>query len=341
MNLALCYNIRHHAPSIHNKKAIEEAEFDTPETIQGIVRALEKLGHRVFKIEADQKAYSKFKKLKPKIDLVFNIAEGVKGADREAQIPAMLEMLGIPYTGSKPLTQALCLSKYRAKEVLAFHSILTPKFQLFQTGQEKINKNLKFPLIAKPNSEGSSKGILQNSVAKNAKELRKKIKEIIGCFRQPALVEEFLAGREFTVAVIGNSPARVMPIVEINFSGLPANFLPLDSYEVKWILDNPEGDAQTVICPAKISPKLTKKIKEICLKTKEALDILDWCRIDLRLDKKGVPNVLEINQIPGIIPDPRENSRFPLAARASGLNYEQMLGQIIESARRRYAIKSS
>lgn len=338
MNLALCYNIRHFAPSVHNKKAIEEAEFDTPETIRGIVRALENLGHQVFKIEADQKAYLKFKKLKPKIDLVFNLAEGIKGADREAQIPALLEMLEIPYVGSKPLTQAVCLNKAKTKEILTSHAIPTPLFQLFKTGKENINPKLKFPLIVKPNSEGSSKGIFQKSIARNKKELKRRADEVIKNFKQPALAEEFLTGREFTVGLIGNNPVKVLPIVEINFSGIPKNFYPIDSYEVKWILDNPNSAVQTVECPAKIPQSLERKIKETCLRAKETLDILDWCRIDVRLDKKGIPNILEINQIPGIIPDPKENSRFPLAARASGLTYEKMLDEIIESAQKRYHV---
>jgi D-alanine-D-alanine ligase len=338
MRIALTFNIRHYKPSLRNKKAIEEAEFDTPETIKGIASSLKKMGHKVFLIEANENAYFRLKNLRKKIDFVFNIAEGF-GVDREAQIPAILEMLRIPYLGSKPLTQAICLNKAKTKEILAFHKIPTPKFQLFEIGNEKLKKNLKFPLIVKPNCEGSSKGIFQNSVAKNENGLRKKIKEVIKNLNQPALVEEFLEGREFTVSLIGNNPVEVLPIVELNFSVLPKNFYPMDSYEIKWIIDNPNSKIQTVICPAKIEKKLEKKIKEICLKTKKVLGILDWCRIDLRLDKKGIPNVLEVNQIPGIIPDPKENSRFPLAARTAGYSYEEMLEKLIKTALKRYGKK--
>jgi D-alanine-D-alanine ligase len=338
MKIAFIYNVRHFKPSLKNKRAIEEAEFDTPETIKGIANALKRLGHRVFLIEANENAYFKLKKLRKKIDFVFNIAEGF-GIDREAQIPAILEMLKIPYLGSKPLTQAICLNKAKTKEILSFHKIPTPKFQLFKTGNEMLNKDLKFPLIVKPNCEGSSKGIFQNSVVKNEKKLRQKIKEIIKNLKQPALVEEFLNGREFTVGLIGNNPAEVLPIVEINFSLIPKKFYPIDSYEVKWLIDNPNSEIQTVSCPAKIEKNLEEKIKEVCLKAKKVLEILDWCRIDLRLDKKGVPNILEVNQIPGIIPDPKENSRFPLAARVAGYSYEQMLEKLIKTALKRYGKK--
>ena len=339
MKIALTFNIRHAKPSLKNRQAIEEAEFDEPSTIRGISKAIKKLGHKVFLVEANKNAYLKFKKLRAKIDLVFNIAEGISGQDREAQIPAMLEMLKIPYVGSKPLTQAICLNKAKTKEILKFHHVPTAPFQIFKTGEEKTKKYLKFPLIVKPNCEGSSKQIFQNSFVKNEKTLRKKVRKIIRNLEQPALVEEFLGGREFTVSLIGNNPVEVLPPVELNFSVLPKDFIPMDSYEVKWILDNPESKIKTIICPAKINEKLWQRIKEICLKTKEVLEILDWCRIDLRLDKKGVINVLEVNQTPGIIPDPKENSRFPLAARAAGYTFEEMLAKIIKVTCERYKIK--
>lgn len=337
MNIALTYNIRHRKPSLKNKKAIEEAEFDDPATIKGILNALKKLGHKVFLIEVNELAFLKLYKLKPKIDSVFNIAEGY-GQDREAQIPMILEILKIPYVGSKPITQAICLDKARTKEILSFYRIPTPKFQIFKKINDKPKNNLKFPLIAKPNSEGSSKGILQSSFVKNKKELRKKIQELIKTYNEPVLVEEFLPGREITIGLIGNNPVEILPPVEIDFSALPKNFIPIDSYETKWIIDNPKSKIKTVICPAKIDNRLWKKIKKICLKTKEVLDVLDWCRIDLRLDKNGIPNVLDINQIPGIIPDPKENSRFTLAARVAGYTYEEMLNKIIKSAFQRYNI---
>lgn len=338
MNIVLTFNIRHSKPSLKNKKAIEEAEFDSPETIKGIAKSLKKLGHNVFLVEANETAFLKLKKLRPKIDFVFNIAEGY-GIDREAQIPVILEILKIPYLGSKPLTQALCLNKAKTKEILCFHKIPTPKFQLFETEKEKLKTGLKFPLIVKPNCEGSSKGIFQNSIVKNERQMRKKIKEVIKNLKQPALVEKFLEGREFTISLIGNNPVEVLPPIELNFKVLPKNFYPIDSYEVKWLIDNPESKVKTVICPAEIEKDLWKKIKEICLKTKKVLGVLDWCRIDLRLDKKGVPNVLEVNQIPGIIPDPKENSRFPLAARAAGYSYEEMLEKLIKTALKRYNLK--
>lgn len=338
MNIAFIYNVRHVKPSLDDKRATMEAEFDTPETISGICLALKNLGHKVFQIEADENAYHKLKRLKNKIDLVFNIAEGLHGEDREGQVPAMLEMLQIPYVGSRPLAQSLCLNKAKAKEILKHRGIPTPSFQVFRTGLEEADKTLRFPLIIKPNSEGSSKGIWQNSVVKDEKELKERVKEIIEKLNQPVIAEELLQGREFTIGLIENNPVEVLAPVEIDYSGLPENYVKIDSYETKWLIDNPDGEVDTVICPANVDEKLWAKMKEVCINAKEALEVLDWCRIDVRLDDEGLPHILEINQIPGIIPDPRENSRFPLSARKANYSYEQMLQKIIDSACKRYNI---
>lgn len=340
MNIVLTFNVRHTKPDLSNKQYVEEAEFDEPSTIEGIKKAIESHGHRVLLIEADENAFMNLKSKKEKLDLVFNIAEGMHGNDREAQIPAILEMLEIPYIGSKPLAQSLCLNKAKAKEVLSFSGIPTPDFQIFVTGDEPMKDTLRFPLIVKPNGEGSSKGITQDCFVRDENELRKKAREIITSLHQPALAEEFLSGREFTIAIIGNDPPEILAPVEIDYSKLPREVIPFDSYEVKWVLDTPESGKDFIICPAKIDSLLWEKVKTTALQTKEALGVLDWLRIDMRLDARGIPNVIEVNQIPGIIPDPKENSRFPLAARMSGYSYEEMIGKIIDSACRRYGIPS-
>lgn len=341
LRLAFIYNVRHKKPSLTDEQAMAEAEFDEPQTINGIAQAMRKLGHEIYRIEANEEAYGKLKKLRSKIDLVFNTAEGLHNQDREAQIPAMLENLHLPYVGSKPITQAICLNKAYTKKILVYHQIPTPKFQVFYCPNEKLARQLAFPLLVKPVSEGSSKGIFNDSLVKNEIELYKKVGDVLEKYQQPALVEEFLDGREFSVSLIGNNPTEVLPPVEINFDHLPKHLVPMDSYEVKWIIDNPESNIETITCPAQMDYKLFSQIKKICLKTKKILDVLDWCRIDLRLDKKGVPHILDINQIPGIMPDPKENSRFPLAARIAGYTYEEMLHKIIKSACDRYNVPLS
>ncbi|MEM5812651.1 MAG: ATP-grasp domain-containing protein, partial [Candidatus Aenigmatarchaeota archaeon] len=262
------------------------------------------------------------------------------GESRESQIPIFCEMLGIPYTGSGPLTLAIALNKARTKEILSFYGIPTPRFQVFQTSNEPLNEKLKFPLMVKPLSEGSSKGIKNDSLVRNEVELRRKLEEVIKNYRQPALVEEFLEGREFTVSLIGNSEPEILPIVEVCFDSLPEGINKFDSYEVKWVYDSPDSGYEMVKCPAKIPKKLEEKIKKVCVDAYRVLGCRDFCRIDIRLDSEGNPNVLDVNPLPGLIPDPKENSRFPKSCYAAGMSYKQIIKRVLEEGLKRYGMLS-
>ncbi len=288
-------------------------------------------------IEADENAFEKFKKLRP--DLVFNVAECANGISREAQIPAMLDMLQIPYTGSDPLTLATCLDKARTKEVLSYYKIPTAKFLLVETISDLNDFDLRFPVIVKPVAEGSGKGIFNSSILHSSDKLTEYLTNNLQTYNQPFLVEEFLPGREFTVAIIGNGEdTEVLPIVEINLSELPKELAPIYSYEAKWIVDTRDNPLNIFSCPAQIDIELQKKIKNIALKTYKVLRCRDWSRIDIRLDANGEPNIIEINPLPGILPDPKDNSCFPKAARTSGLSYEEMINKVLFTAARRYSL---
>ncbi len=333
--IAFLYNVRHHYPDPKDYRNQLEADFDDPETTKTQIKHLINCGYEVIPIEADDKAYSKLSKLKGKIYLVFNVAEGIWGKDREAQLPAILEMLQIPYTGCGPLTEGLVLNKAKTKDILIAKNIPTLAYQLFASGNEPINKKLKFPLIIKPVAQGSSAGITNQSVVYNELTLRHQVKKTIKNFSQQAIVESFITGREFSVAMIGNPP-MVLPIIESDHSLLPKKYLPFDSLEVKWIFEE-ENDNNYLICPAKISRSLKKEITKMCLNTWTALDILDWCRIDIRCDDKERPYILEVNSPPGILPpEVSTTSYFPLASRNADMDYEQMLKLIINTALERY-----
>lgn len=309
------------------------AEWDTWETINAVKAALDEYSN-VSLVEADFNAFRKLMEIKP--DIVFNVAEGFYGISREAQIPALLEMLGIPYTGSDPLTLATCLDKARTKEILSYYKIPNAPFITIYENDFSI-EGINFPMIVKPVGEGSSKGIYTSSFARNEKELRKETQRILEEYNQPALAEEFLPGREFTVALIGNgNETEVLPVVEISYSDFPEDFIPIYSYEAKWILDTKENPLDVFSCPAKISPELEKSIKTTALSAYKVLRCRDWSRIDIRLDKNGIPNIIEINPLPGILPDPADNSCFPKAARTSGLSYNDMLNRVLYTAARRY-----
>lgn len=312
------------------------AEWDTWETICALRDALAEY-HDVTLVEADEKFFEKVNSIKP--DIVFNVAEGINGISREAQVPAMLEMLDIPYTGSDPQTLSICLDKARTKEILTYYNIKNPKFIISETVDSTDDADLNFPLIVKPVCEGSSKGIFSSSFVNNSAELKKEVNRVINEYRQPALIEEFLEGREFTAAVLGNgAEAEVLPIVEINFNQFPSDFVPIYSYEAKWILDTKENPLDVFSCPAKIDEELELKIKNIVLSAYKTLRCKDWSRIDIRLDKHGEPNIIEVNPLPGILPNPEDNSCYPKAARTAGMNYTEMINKVLYAAAKRYKL---
>jgi D-alanine-D-alanine ligase len=312
------------------------AEWDSIETITAVKKALEEY-HTVTMIEADEDVYRKLIVTRP--DIVFNIAEGLHGVSREAQIPAILEYLHIPYTGSDPLTLATALDKARTKEILSYNGISTAKFVVVENVNGVTPKGIRLPCIVKPVHEGSSKGVLDTSVVKTHKELSEQVARVVHAYHQPALVEEFLPGREFTVAVLGNSPdVQVLPIVEIKFDALPEGVNHIYSYEAKWIWDQVEHPIDVHECPAKIPASLEKEIDAVCRKTYSVMRCRDWCRIDLRLDAEGVPHVIELNPLPGILPDPEEHSCFPQAARTAGMSYNKLIQRVLDIAIKRYKI---
>ena len=304
------------------------------ETILAVKNALD-IFHDVSLIEANEDAYEKFRN--NNIDIVFNIAENENGLSREAQIPAMLDMLKIPYTGSDPLTLATCLDKSRTKEILSYHKIKTPKFIVVNNIDDLKYFNLDFPVFIKPLGEGSSKGIFDSSFISNKDELYAAAEKNLRTYNQPSIVEEYLPGREFTVAMLGNDDEAIaLPVIELNFNDLPGDMHPVYSFEAKWILDTKDNPMDIYTCPAKINQDLENKIKEIALNSYKILRCKDWSRIDIRLDKDDEPNIIEINPLPGILPDPNDNSCFPKAARIAGIEYNELMNRVLYYGAKRH-----
>ncbi len=313
------------------------AEWDDEETIAAVEAAIRKAGHEVIRIEADEDAYEKFKNTRP--DIVFNMAEGFGGASRESHIPSILEMLGIPYTASDPVTIGNCHDKSRCKEILSYYGIPTPRFFITETSVNG-SPSVKYPAFVKPLHEGSSKGIYNSSLVNSRDELNAEISRILRDYNQPSIIEDYLDGKEFTVALLGNGKsARVLPIVEINMDTLPTDFPKIYSYEVKWYFDTRENKLDIFTCPAKISEKLQKRIETICLEAYKALRIKDWARMDVRCDKNENPYIIEVNPLPGILPNPDDNSCFPKAAREVGMDYDKLVQMVLNLAIERYGLK--
>jgi D-alanine-D-alanine ligase len=312
------------------------AEWDTLATVEAVREALRER-HTVEIVEAGPDALQKLVDLRP--DIAFNIAEGLHGVAREAQMPAIFELLQIPYLGSDPLTLALCLDKARAKEILSYYGIATAPFSVVTSMDAFEDLRVRFPAIVKPLHEGSSKGIYDSCVARNIEDLEREVRTTLEVYHQPVLVEEFLPGREFTVAIMGNgAEARALPIVEITFGALPQGMNPIYSYEAKWILDTVDTPLDIYDCPANLTPELERAIVDMSLRTYEVLRCRDWTRVDVRLNGRGMPHILEVNPLPGILPRPEDHSCFPKAARAAGMTYSQLINGVLDISLKRHGL---
>lgn len=312
-----------------------QAEWDDADTIQAVINALAER-HEVIPIEAREGAFEALQSTRPEI--VFNIAEGARGPCREGHIPSILEYLDIPYTASDPMTLNLCLDKARAKEVLAYHGLPTARFRVVREKNFSFN-SLHYPLMVKPLYEGSSIGIRDDSLVRTRREMRERVSWLLDKYGEPALVEEFLPGREFTVAVLGNGDeARTLPIVEIRFDMLPPGVNPIYSYEAKWIWDDATAPLEIFDCPAKLPSEIASEIERVSLEAFRIMRCRDWCRVDVRLDGTGRPHVIELNPLPGILPRPEQNSCFPKAARVAGMSYNQLINTVLDTACRRYGL---
>ena len=311
-------------------------EWDEPSTIEAVAHALAPLGD-VIRLEADAFFPQKLALARP--DILFNMAEGLHGPTREAHVPAICEYMGVPYTGSDPLTLALSLHKGRAKEVLAFRGVATAPFAIVDNPADLARLTLPFPLFVKPVAEGSSKGIFANNLCDGPEQLLERVLFLLQEYHQPVLVETYLPGPEFTVAILGNgAAARCLPVVGIDFGALPEGAPPVYGYEAKWVWDTLDRPLQIFECPARVPDELYHRIEASALEAYHALGCRDWCRVDVRLDEYRIPNVVELNPLPGIIPDPRMNSCFPKAARAAGISYDDLIRSVVRIAAERLSI---
>ncbi|HXQ29900.1 MAG TPA: hypothetical protein VN848_11620 [Gemmatimonadales bacterium] len=333
MRIGLAYNQKPDEEPPSTSDAF--AEWDEPATIDAVARVLGGLG-TVIRLEAGASFPQKLALARP--DIVFNMAEGFDGPSREALVPAICEYFHIPYTGSDPLTLGIALHKARAKEVLAYRGVPTPPFVCVERPGDVALVNLPYPVFVKPVAEGSSKGVFTRNLCATPPELAERVRELLACYAQPVLVETYLPGPEFTVAILGNgAEARCLPIVGLDFDTLPPGTPPVYGYEAKWLWDTPDRPLAIFRCPPDIPAAVTADIERTALDAYHALGCRDWCRIDIRVDRFGVPNVLELNPLPGILPDPAMNSCFPKAARAAGLSYDELILEVVRIAWRRLA----
>lgn len=309
-------------------------EWDDPETIASVEDALRLFGD-VIRLEAVGDFPSRLRAAR--VDLLFNMAEGRSGPNREAQVPAIAEFLGIPCTASDSLTLALTLHKGRAKEILAFRGIPTAPFVIIasDTEVESLDR-LPYPVFLKPVWEGSSKGVSAASYAETPAAARERARQLLTTYAEPVLAEAFLPGEEFTVAILGNgADAACLPLIRYRFDVLPDGALPIMGYEAKWVWDTDERLTNILECPASVTAEVARRIEDTALAAYHALGCRDWARVDVRLDADGVPNILELNPLPGIIPDPAQHSCFPAAAAAAGISHPELIQSVVRIAWKR------
>lgn len=318
--IALIYDLF----SKNTKDTIETHYADQQKKItkDAICKILQKK-YEVTEIVANEKIFEQL--TTHKFHLAFNLSTGIRGESRQSQIPAILEMLGIPYVGSGILSHALALNKSMAKQIFIQNNIPTAPFQVFHTGEENLSSYLKFPLLVKPACEGSGFGVHKDSIVHTEDALKKKISYLLQAYQPPVLVEEFIEGREFTVGVIGNGKNKtILPIMEISFQNVPQKYGKFYTFELKTKL----GNFVEFYCPAPIDADLEQKIKNSVSQAFDALGCRDFARVDVRV-AANKPYIIEVNSLPGLKPG---YSDLPKMALEAGISYENLIFMLTEAA---------
>jgi len=326
LKVGITYNLKKDFTRQENQPIDLLEEFDSEETIDAIRKALEGEGHEVIKLGGDVGLIDRLKQAS--VDIVFNIAEGLQGRNREAHIPALLEFLNIPYTGSDPLTLSLTLDKAMAKRIVMSQDIPTPRFKKVERTEDLNDLDLRYPLFVKLCYEGSSKGVRLDSKILDPQSLRERTRGLLETYGSPLLVEEFVKGPEFTIGILGNEAPRVLGVMQIEVKGSPPEES-IYSLEIKreW------EEKVRYHCPPSIDPTLLKKIEEVALRSYRALECRDISRVDIRVGEDQTPYFLEINPLPGLSP---VYGDLVIMARSMGWDYAELVKAILHHALKRY-----
>ena len=328
MNVAVVYN-KDHKGTI-NVFGMQNKEWYPEETIQNVVHALEAGGHTAELIPADRFLLTKLNKFLPKLSkrkpngIVLNLALGVQGKCRYTHVPAVLELGGIPYTGSNPMGHTLAQDKVVAKQIFMASNLPTPNYRVFISAEMNA-PFLRFPVIVKPRGEASSFGL---KIVQNEFYLKAAVTEIIEEYKQPAIAEEFIEGREVNVSLLGNDPTQALPVLELVLNeGANAVY----DHETKFKKTRTKKVKK--ICPADLPKETAAYIQKLAVQAFDVLNTYDFGRVDFRLDQYNQPYILEMNSMASINP----TSSFVKAATKAGYSYDQLINRIVEVAVQRYA----
>ena len=327
--VGVVYNLKH-ADASNSAAPDAQAEFDSMDTVLAIERAIRACGCGTVLLEADETLAGRLVSERP--DIVFNIAEGTGGRGREAQAPALMSLLGVPFTGSDETTLCIALDKALTKRLLATYKIPTPRYRVFERGDAVRASSLRFPVIVKPNAEGSSKGIADVCIAKDAQALRSLVEKNLSLYGGSVLAEEFIPGREFTVGLLGNGDdLTVFPPMEIVYHRSPIDGFNVYNYTVK-------QHYQKYVeyrCPAPLSPELEAEMTRLSKKVFRCLGCRDFARVDFRADENGRLYFIEVNPLPGLAPN---YSDFPMLAEFSGVPYEALVQGVLRAGAARCGV---
>ena len=329
VKIGVTYNLKH-AEISKGTAPDEQAEYDSMETVLAIESAIRKSGHRTVLLEADETLPQKLMQEKP--DLIFNIAEGRGGRAREAQVPALLNLLTIPFTGSDETTLCLSLDKALTKRVLSTYHIPTPRYRLFSPGEPIRTAGLKYPVIVKPNAEGSSKGIADICIAETSAQLKELVRKNFELYGGDVLAEEFISGREFTVGLLGNGASlRVFPPMEVVYHKSPIAGYNVYNYTVKQEYQS----YVTYRCPAELPEAMEQELIRLSKKIFLALNCRDFARVDFRADATGRLYFIEINPLPGLAP---HYSDYPMLAEFCGVPHDELVNAVLHAGAARAGI---
>jgi D-alanine-D-alanine ligase len=344
--VAVLANLKKNAPKWQGMAEDQWDDLDSEKTVNALVDANRAGGHESDFLEGDITLLDTVRKYKP--DICFNICEGHFGDAREAQVPAILEMLRIPYTGSKVLTLALTLDKPMTKRVLTYHDLPTPPFQVFERVDEPLSIDMTFPLFVKPSREGTGMGVSLKSVVNDENELREQVDYVLKRYQQTALVEKFIDGREVTVGIVGNLRGPVarrmphdedLPRIQAGLHFLPPMEVDLNPYlESDAVYSNrlkvDLADQLNYLCPAPIEEELLDDLNWYAAAVFRVVGALDVSRVDFRLDANDnmKPYILEINPLPGLSPG---ISDLVIEAEADGIGHTELVNQILNTALKR------
>ncbi len=347
--VAVLANLKKNAPHWEEMAEDQWDDLDSEETVKALVEAIRAGGHQCEFLEGDITLMDTVRKYKP--DICFNICEGHFGDAREAQAPAILEMLRIPYTGSRVLTLALTLDKPMTKRVFTYHDLPTPAFQVFERADEPLTEDMTFPLFVKPSREGTGMGVSHKSVVNDEHELRQQVAYVLRRYKQTALVERFIEGREVTVGIIGNLRGPVarrlphdenLPRIQAGLHFLPPMEVDLNPYlETDAVYSNrlkvALADKLTYLCPAPLEPEMVDDLNWYAAAVFRVVGARDVSRVDFRLDANDhwKPYILEINPLPGLSPG---ISDLVIEAEADGIGHTELVNRILNTALKRHGM---